>query len=84
MPVMPNVVGQNYDEAVLTLTDAGVFLVYPAYAFLSPPQITVEWQTATGASGLVLAQAPASGTNVAPGVPITLTVSSFPMSAVIS
>ncbi len=84
MPAMPNVVGQNYDEAVLTLTDAGIYVNYPAYAFLSPPQITVEWRKAGGGGGIVQAQAPASGANVAAGVPITLTVSSFPMSAVIS
>jgi beta-lactam-binding protein with PASTA domain len=82
MPTMPNVVGQNYDEAVLTLTDAGVYVNSPAYAFLSPPQITVDWRKGT-VPGLVLTQDPAQGTNVAAGAALTLTVSSFPMSAVI-
>lgn len=80
---MPNVVGQNFDEAVASLTDAGVYLVYPAYAFLSPPQITVEWRKAAGAAGLVLEQLPAAGAGVIAGAPLTLTVSAFPMSAVI-
>lgn len=83
MPAMPNVVGQNYDEAVVTLTEAGIYVVYPAYAFFSPPQITVEWQKG-GIAGLVLEQVPAEGVEVAAGAPITLTVSTFPMSATIS
>ena len=83
MPAMPNVVGQNYDEAVATLTAAGIYVVYPAYAFFSPPQITVEWRASGGAGGLVLGQMPAEGAPVAAGAPLTLTVSGFPMSSVI-
>lgn len=84
MPAMPNVVGQNYDEAVATLTAAGIYVSYPAYAFFSPPQITVEWQRAGGGiGGSVLEQAPIEGTEVAAGAPLTLTVAAFPMSAVI-
>lgn len=83
MPAMPNVVGQNYDEAVATLTAAGIYVVYPAYAFFSPPQITVEWQTSRGPSGLVLEQQPAAGAEVTAGAPLTLTVSGFPVSSVI-
>ncbi len=79
---MPNVVGQNYDEAVQNLTVAGVYVAYPAYAFMSPSQITVQWQK-SGPGGLVLSQQPAPGADVAAGAPITLTVSTFPMSSVI-
>lgn len=82
MLTMPSVLGQNYDEAVLTLTVAGVYVPVPSYAFL-PEQITVQWQRAEGAGGIVLAQAPASGIQVNAGAPITLTVSNFPMASVI-
>lgn len=81
MPTMPNVVGQNYDEAVLTLTGAGVYIPVPSYAF-QPQQITVSWQKG-GLGGLVLIQSPASGASVNHGIPISLTISEFPMSAVI-
>lgn len=78
---MPNVLGQNYAEAVLTLTNADVYIPGPSYAFL-PEQITVQWSTGT-AGGLVLGQLPAPGVEVTSGIPITLTMSAFPMSAVI-
>ena len=80
--LMPNVVGQNYNEAVLTLTDAGVYVAVPSYAFL-PEQITVEWAKVGGTGGIVQTQVPVAGANVAASVPITLTVSEFPMSATI-
>lgn len=79
---MPNVVGQNYDEAVLTLTTAGVYVPVPSYAFL-PEQITVKWTRASGPAGVVQAQSPVAGVDVAASAPLTLTVSTFPMSAVI-
>lgn len=79
---MPNVIGQNYAEAVLNLTIAGVYVPAPAYAF-EPNQITVAWQKVGGVGGIVQAQSPASGATVAAGAPITLTVSDFPMAATI-
>lgn len=85
MPTMPNVVGQNFDEAVANLTAAGVYIDYPAYAFMSPSQITVQW-TRSGSGtpgGIVQAQSPASGSDVSAGAALTLTVSEFPMAAVI-
>lgn len=83
---MPNLVGLNYQEAQDSLQAAGIYQSFPVYAFLSSPQISIVWQQVKGeAGGLVVSQAPASGTqNVALGASVTLTISAFPMASVIS
>lgn len=84
MPTMPNLSGMNFQEAQDTLEAAGIYVSYPAFAFLSPAQITVKWQVDPGESGgLVIGQTPADGATVAKGAAITLTLATFPMSAVI-
>jgi beta-lactam-binding protein with PASTA domain len=82
--IMPNLAGLNYQEAQDALEEAGIYVSYPAYAFLSPAQITVQWESSGPEGGLVVAQVPLSGATVAQGAPITLTLSTFPVAAVIS
>ena len=83
MASMPNVLGLNIYEAQASLTAAGVYKSYPVYQFLSPPQIRVAFQKSSLTPGDILAQIPAAAQTVALGTPITLLVSSFPMSVAV-
>lgn len=77
MPTMPNVVGLDYYAAQLSLQQAGIF-VPPGY--FQPAQITASFVRSAQGGGTVLAQAPASGIQVAAGAPLSLTLAEFPVS----
>lgn len=79
---MPNVVGQLYDQALLTLQNSGVYLPLVAYAF-APSSISVAWAKSNSRPGTVIAQSVPAGTGIPAGSPITLTVAQFPFSATI-
>ena len=79
---MPNVVGENFYEALQILQDAGIYLPLVPYAFAAS-QIAVTWTKTTQPPGIVTAQSIAAGAGVKPGQSIALTVSSFPMASMI-
>ncbi len=79
---MPNVVGQNFYEALEILQDAGIYQPLVAFAF-APSSITVKWAKSAYRPGVVAAQSIAAGTQAAAGAPLTLTVSQYPFGSVI-
>lgn len=77
---MPNVVGLEYEAALVSLVAAGV-RVLPLGYFQTDP-VTLSWipRGAVG-SGVVTAQSPASGTsNIAANSAVNLTVANYAVS----
>ena len=81
-PVMPDLYGIPFLEALERLQSAGIYLPIPAFSFLGS-QISVKWMKSSLPGGFVVGQSIAAGLGVKAGTPITLTVSTFPFSSVI-
>ena len=81
MPLMPNVVGMEYQEATQVLTGAGI-VVPNRWSIFAVTTITIAWQKSLSEPGLVLAQSPGAGDLVEPNSPTTLDVSQFPIGVV--
>lgn len=80
--VMPNVVGMNYQMALLTMQEAGFYL--PQFAGnQTSSQISYAWTKSTLPPGTVVAQSITGGTAATAGSPVVLTLSQFPFGAVI-
>lgn len=81
MATMPNVVGDEYQEATDKLIAAGV--ADPnRWSIFAVTTINIDWKPSTETPGTVLAQEPASGTTVAVNSPVTLTVADFTVGVV--
>ena len=79
MPIMPNVVGLEYQAAQVSLQSAGVLVLGSIGYFGTFPIIPV-WQQSKQPPNTVLAQSVSQGTTVVANQPITLNISQFPMS----
>lgn len=78
--IMPNLIGTNYYEALLTLELAGIYVPGAAYGF-TPSTIKVTWQKVNALGGLVTAQSVSPGAAATANMPITLTISAFSVSS---
>ncbi len=81
MATMPNVVGEEYQEAINAIVSAGV-AVPDRWSIFATTTIAITWIPSAMPSGTVIAQSPASGDSVEPNSPVTLTVSDFPIGVV--
>lgn len=76
MPTMPNVVGEEYQEALQAFEAAGV-MVQNRWSIFAVTTVSVRWVPSSERSGTVLAQVPAPGAEVAENSSVELTVSEF-------
>ena len=88
MPSMPNVVGVNWQQATGYLIQAGITpnnALLPGAAYVNVGYfdvwpVYVNWISNSGQPpGIVIAQSPAYGTQVAFDSVVTLTVANYPM-----
>ena len=81
MPTMPNLIGLQYEAALLAMVTAGV-RVLPLGYFQTDP-VSIKWAAGTGAvPGFVTAQTPASGASAAANSNVLLTVAELPVGVV--
>lgn len=78
MPVMPNCIGVEYEEALQLMVNAGV-RVLPLGYFQTDP-VTITWIQSTQLPGVVTAQSPISGATVSANSDVQLTCAQFPVS----
>jgi beta-lactam-binding protein with PASTA domain len=79
MPIMPSVVGLDYEAALASMVTAGVRVLPLGYFQVDP--VTINWISTTATKpGFVTAQSPANGTMVAANSPVNLTVANYAVS----
>ena len=76
MPLMPNLIGLNYEMALSTLASSQI-RVLPLGFFQADP-VFVSW-IGGSQTDLVVGQAPIAGTTVIANYPVALTIDGFPM-----
>ena len=87
MPTMPTVTGVSWQQATATLIQAGIVPdngsvpgQFTNLGYLDTWSVAISWvKTSAAAPGIVTAQSPAPGGNVAFDAAINLTVSSHPI-----
>lgn len=77
MPTMPNCVGLEYEAALQAMVQAGV-RVLPLGYFQADP-VSIAWVPSAVGPGVVTAQTPSAGANVAANSNVTLSCSQFPV-----
>jgi len=77
MPVMPNVVGLQIQNALAYMVAAGVRVLPLGYFQVDP--VTMSWLRTAQRPGFIVEQTPAFGTSMQANAPALLTISSYPM-----